>query len=150
MGVLSHRGYQRTAIPARGASKGDPRLRCGLVWVVCKYCMGVLSQRGYQQAAIPARGASKGDTRLRCGLVWGMCYTAALRMQQFLYFLPLPQGQGSLRPTFSVRLRIGSGFLSLFWLLAIAAACCPWVLSAPRTARGAASCVAAPIIHTDS
>ena len=38
-------------------------------------------------------------------------------MWQFLYFLPLPHGQGSLRPTFSPRLRIGSGFLS---------PCCCW------------------------
>src|SRR5262249_12985902 len=35
----------------------------------------------------------------------------AFRMQQFLYFLPLPQGHGSLRPTFWLRLRIGSCFL---------------------------------------
>jgi hypothetical protein len=35
-------------------------------------------------------------------------------MQQTLYFLPLPQGHGSLRPTFSARLRIGSFFFSLF------------------------------------
>ncbi len=34
-----------------------------------------------------------------------------LRMWQFLNFLPLPQGQGSLRPTRSSRLRIGSSFL---------------------------------------
>ena len=33
-------------------------------------------------------------------------------MWQFLYFLPLPHGHGSLRPTFSVRLRIGSFFFS--------------------------------------
>ena len=33
-------------------------------------------------------------------------------MWQFLNFLPLPQGQGSLRPTRWPRLRIGSGFLS--------------------------------------
>ena len=31
-------------------------------------------------------------------------------MWQFLYFLPLPHGHGSLRPTFSPRLRIGSAF----------------------------------------
>ena len=36
--------------------------------------------------------------------------TPPLRMWQFLYFLPLPQGQGSLRPTCSPRLRIGSVF----------------------------------------
>ena len=34
-------------------------------------------------------------------------------MQQFLNFLPLPQGQGSLRPTRSWRLRIGSILRSL-------------------------------------
>ena len=34
-------------------------------------------------------------------------------MWQFLYFLPLPQGHGSLRPTFSPRLRIGSLRFSL-------------------------------------
>ena len=32
------------------------------------------------------------------------------RMWQFLYFLPLPHGHGSLRPTWSSRLRIGSVF----------------------------------------
>ena len=37
-------------------------------------------------------------------------------MWQFLYFLPLPQGQGSLRPTRWPRLRMGSGFFS-DWLL---------------------------------
>ena len=36
--------------------------------------------------------------------------TPPVRMWQFLYFLPLPQGQGSLRPTRWPRLRIGSGF----------------------------------------
>ncbi len=55
--------------------------------------------------------------------------TAACRMWQFLYFLPLPHGQGSLRPTRSPRLRIGSGFLSPCWLLAMAACCCPRMLS---------------------
>jgi len=29
--------------------------------------------------------------------------TGAARWQHFLYFLPLPQGQGSLRPTFAER-----------------------------------------------
>src|SRR6202035_3513444 len=49
-------------------------------------------------------------------------YLTALRMQHTLYFLPLPHGHGSLRPTFSARLRIGSDFLSPFWLL-VSAAC---------------------------
>src|SRR5437588_12165070 len=31
----------------------------------------------------------------------------ATRPQQFLYFLPLPQGHGSLRPTFGIERRIG-------------------------------------------
>ena len=31
-------------------------------------------------------------------------------MQQFLYFFPLPQGHGSLRPTRGLLLRMGSGF----------------------------------------
>src|SRR5262245_35963913 len=35
---------------------------------------------------------------------------ACCRMWQFLYFLPRPQGQGSLRPTRSLVLRIGSIF----------------------------------------
>jgi len=40
------------------------------------------------------------------------CHPAATLLdlpQQFLYFLPLPQGQGSLRPTRCPTLRIGSG-----------------------------------------
>src|SRR5438105_14960387 len=77
-------------------------------------------------------------------------HTAALRMQQFLYWRPLLHGHGSLRPTLSLRLRIGSGFLSPPWLLAMAAACCPCMLSAAGSARGAASCVAAPIDHSVS
>jgi len=36
-------------------------------------------------------------------------YRLPARAQQCLYFLPLPQGQGELRPTRSWRLRIGSG-----------------------------------------
>src|SRR5580704_11726699 len=41
-----------------------------------------------------------------------------LRMQHTLYFLPLPHGHGSLRPIFlSARLRIGSFFFSLAWLV---------------------------------
>src|SRR5690349_11628950 len=35
---------------------------------------------------------------------------ACCRMWQFLYFLPLPHGHGSLRPTRSLVLRIGSIF----------------------------------------
>jgi hypothetical protein len=31
----------------------------------------------------------------------------ATRPQQFLYFLPLPHGHGSLRPTFGIERRIG-------------------------------------------
>src|SRR5215472_3594874 len=31
----------------------------------------------------------------------------ATRPQQFLYFFPLPQGHGSLRPTFGIERRIG-------------------------------------------
>ena len=34
--------------------------------------------------------------------------TFVIGFQHFLYFLPLPQGQGSLRPTRGPRLRIGS------------------------------------------
>ena len=46
----------------------------------------------------------------------------ALR-QQFLYFLPLPQGQGSFRPTRSLRFRIVSTFCSPR-LPSIACSCC--------------------------
>ena len=59
-------------------------------------------------------------------------------MQQFLYFLPLPQGQGSLRPTFCSRLRIGSSFLSAS--VPAMAACCWWAIS---LAGGASSLIAA-------
>src|SRR5437667_9463037 len=38
---------------------------------------------------------------------------ACIRLWQFLYFFPLPHGHGSLRPTLSRVLRIGSAFLSL-------------------------------------
>src|SRR5207253_2475014 len=71
-------------------------------------------------------------------------HTAALRIWQFLYFLPLPQGQGSLRPTRSRRLRMGSIFLSLAWFVDIG---CPLAL---MVGRGAASWTAAPMAHTDS
>src|SRR5271165_6384729 len=77
-------------------------------------------------------------------------YPTAFRMQQFLYFLPLPHGHGSLRPTFSLRLRIGSGFLSPFWLLLMAATFWPWTLCSATVAFGAASCTVAPIDHSDS
>src|SRR5436305_14867669 len=74
-----------------------------------------------------------------------LCHPTALRMQQFLYFLPLPHGHGSLRPTRSPRLRIGSGFFSPFWLPAMA--CCCWspMLPACPSTLCACSCVAAPI-----
>ena len=55
--------------------------------------------------------------------IFGFMTTFAFRMQHFLYFFPLPQGQGSLRPTFSMRLRIGSIFFSAS-VPAIAACCC--------------------------
>jgi len=71
----------------------------------------------------------------------------ASRMQQFLYFLPLPQGHGSLRPTLWLRLRIGSFLIAVCWLPAMAASCWPRML---LMVLGAASCVAAPIDHTDS
>ena len=44
-------------------------------------------------------------------------------MQQFLNFFPLPQGQGSLRPTRCWRLRIGSGLWSTS-VPSMAACCC--------------------------
>jgi len=40
----------------------------------------------------------------------GFYFTCSIFMWQFLYFLPLPQGQGSLRPTFAPTLRIVSIF----------------------------------------
>ncbi len=49
-------------------------------------------------------------------------------MWQFLNFLPLPQGQGSLRPTRWPRLRIGSSGRSPCWLAPMAACCC-WAIS---------------------
>src|SRR5437879_479879 len=70
--------------------------------------------------------------------------TAACLIWQFLYFLPLPQGQGSLRPTRSPRLRIGSSFLSLAWLVET------WSPFALMVGRGADSWTAAPMAHTDS
>src|SRR5262245_908193 len=74
-------------------------------------------------------------------------YPAACRMWQFLYFLPLPHGQGSLRPTFSPRLRIGSGFLSPLWLPAIAALC--WLaMLASLSAPAAVSWVVDSIDHS--
>ena len=59
-------------------------------------------------------------------------------MQQFLNFLPLPQGQGSLRPTRSCRLRIGSSLRSV-WVASMAACCCPAI----SEAEGASSWMAA-------
>ena len=47
----------------------------------------------------------------------------ATRPQQFLYFLPLPQGQGSLRPTLGPLLRMGSVFLASPLPARI---CCSW------------------------
>src|SRR5262249_52733551 len=43
-----------------------------------------------------------------CGRLFFSPTHAVWRMWQFLYFLPEPHGQGSLRPTFWPRLRIGS------------------------------------------
>src|SRR6478672_9036277 len=79
---------------------------------------------------------------------YAVLYTA-VRMQQFLYFLPLPQGQGSLRPTFAVRLRIGSFGLALCWLLAMACCCSarmPW----EGMGAGADSWTVAPICQRAS
>src|SRR3954465_5724225 len=80
-------------------------------------------------------------------------HTAAERMWQFLYFLPLPHGHGSLRPTFSPRLRIGSGFLSPL-PAAMAASCWLRMLSAEAAAEGrmlwADSFTVAPMDQTDS
>src|SRR5262249_7318248 len=70
---------------------------------------------------------------------------AVWRMWQFLYFLPLPHGQGSLRPTLAPRLRIGSVTFSpwpLFVVCCAAAACADSV--------GAAACVAGPVTHSVS
>ena len=55
------------------------------------------------QGASQAR-AAKGIRQLRYSLQDDPCCSGRqlacrLRMQQFLYFLPLPQGHGSLRPT---------------------------------------------------
>ena len=64
-------------------------------------------------------------------------WTPGSRMQQALNFLPEPQGQGSLRPTFLPRFRTGSGFFSpVFWLAAIAASWDCWIcrLGAAATA----------------
>src|SRR4051812_35428085 len=47
-------------------------------------------------------------------------------MWQFLYFLPLPHGHGSFRPTFAPTFRIGSGFFAsppVFVLCSAASAC---------------------------
>src|SRR5205085_6010933 len=52
---------------------------------------------------------------------------ASIFMWQFLYFLPLPQGHGSLRPTFAPTLRIGSAFFFSPALVCIpAASSCAW------------------------
>src|SRR5438270_11830952 len=92
------------------------------------------------------------ELRRTAGYRFAPAGPACCRMWQFLYFLPLPHGHGSLRPTRSPRLRIGSGFFSVCWLLAMAASCWDRIDSSPAAgkARGAASCVAAPIIHKDS
>src|SRR5207247_10283357 len=68
-----------------------------------------------------------------------------LRRQQFLYFLPLPQGQGSLRPTRLPRLRIGSGLASAS---APALVCC-WLRWNSSVAPGASACVALVSTHVD-
>src|SRR5262249_25443024 len=65
-------------------------------------------------------------------------------MHQFLNFLPLPHGQGSLRPTFSDRLRIGSIFCSP-WLLSMADCCC-WPIA---VGGGASSWTAAVSFHVE-
>src|SRR5262245_56081348 len=77
-------------------------------------------------------------------------FTAVL-MQQFLYFFPLPQGHGSLRPTLAPKLRIGSIFFSP-WLPAMAWSCgdCRAEATAWANAPGADSCVVAPMFQTDS
>src|SRR5262249_32188008 len=68
-------------------------------------------------------------------------------MWQFLYFLPLPQGQGSLRPTFWPPLRIGSGFFfspPVFVCLSAAAPCA----CRACVAEIAAACVARAPAHS--
>src|SRR5439155_9403010 len=67
---------------------------------------------------------------------------ACWRMWQFLYFLPEPHGHGSLRPTRSDVLRIGSGFLS-DWAPFVET---PSPFTGAATARGAASWIATPTV----
>ena len=70
-------------------------------------------------------------------------------MWQFLYFLPLPHGHGSLRPTFCWRLRIGSAFLPSP-LAAMAVLCWARMSSAPACrAPLACSLIVAPIDQTE-
>src|SRR5438876_9265653 len=69
---------------------------------------------------------------------------AVFRIQQFLYFFPLPHGHGSLRPILAPALRIGSIFFAGPWL----AAAVPSSLAA--VGRGAASCTVALIDQIDS
>src|SRR5262249_45846777 len=84
------------------------------------------------------------------GLVYGTLpqatYFAADFMQQFLYFLPLPHGHGSLRPTLSILLRSGWTFFPS----PRAFVCWARTSSAAARARGASAWVAALISQTDS
>src|ERR1043166_7018271 len=80
-------------------------------------------------------------------------HPAIVFMQQFLYFLPLPQGQGSLRPTRAPRWRIGSCFFSVCcWLPWMAAICWAWMLPSGGAcmAGPAASWRASVMAQTDS
>src|SRR5439155_6122365 len=63
---------------------------------------------------------------------------ACSRMWQFLYFLPLPHGHGSLRPTRSLVLRIGS----IFFGASVEFVVMPFWPSAAAVSRGAASWIA--------
>src|SRR5688500_1133432 len=66
-----------------------------------------------------------------------------VRPWQFLYFFPLPHGQGALRCTFSSRLRIGSIFVAACEP-SIAACVCSLM---PGALGGASSLIAADSTH---
>src|SRR6476620_8674830 len=67
-------------------------------------------------------------------------------IQHCLHFLPLPQGQGSLRPTFGSKLRIGSIFLSAS--VPAMAACCWRSISLAGLASSLIACDSTHVLPT--
>src|SRR5207249_11647192 len=82
----------------RASVSGGVNLPIGQVWHVDL----LLTHRGAYFMSASASGAASICRSVNGGMAasrWVLVYPLSFPRQHFLYFLPLPQGQGSLRPT---------------------------------------------------